>query len=292
MTDIPKCRGVSRDGENPRAAVVWFDRHLTQDDLNTLQETLSRPDTRAQIGREVVSKPLVWEDCDTYTFTAWTEIGSYNIDRDGDGWWAFMHECHGDEFEESIAYPHVDDNEIIETLKAECQRDLDKRVQSLALTPSPRRVKHIKRGSIYQIVAEGMIQTDRPLKDYDSVTVYRDEYSEMVWIRPIDEFEDPSRFEELPATLTSKPEPTVSHESQKIAMPDYGPTDSRVSTVVTLAPVNGEPAKLEVCSCTKPSDAHYCLLHVEIDGQRTTFDPHLVTKAIQAALTATSKKYD
>ena len=82
-------------------------------------------------------KPLVWEGCDTYVYTAWTEFGSYNIDRDGDGWWCFMHECHGDAFEESIEDTFIDDGEIIERLKQEAEADCQRRFLSMSAHTSP-----------------------------------------------------------------------------------------------------------------------------------------------------------
>lgn len=59
-----------------------------------------------------------------------------------------------------------------------------------------RKVRHIERGTEYEVVAYGMIQTDRPLVDYNNVVVYKDNNG-MVWVRPSDEFEDPDRFEEI-----------------------------------------------------------------------------------------------
>lgn len=57
------------------------------------------------------------------------------------------------------------------------------------------RIRHVKRGSTYTIIAHGKIQTDRPLRDYAEVTVYRGDDG-LFWVRPIDEMED-GRFEPI-----------------------------------------------------------------------------------------------
>lgn len=82
----------------------------------------------------VTVKQLKWEECGTYSFTAWTEFGNYNIDRDGDGWWCFMHECHGDAFEESLADSFMDDESIVDQLKSEAQADFIRRCLSQITT--------------------------------------------------------------------------------------------------------------------------------------------------------------
>lgn len=56
------------------------------------------------------------------------------------------------------------------------------------------RVIHIKRGSTYRMVGRGRIQTGRPLADYDEVTIYESEETGDLWVRPNDEFDDPTRF--------------------------------------------------------------------------------------------------
>lgn len=57
------------------------------------------------------------------------------------------------------------------------------------------RVVHIKRGTVYETVGEGVVQCDRPMADYDKVMIYRDPYSGHLWVRPIAEFND-GRFRE------------------------------------------------------------------------------------------------
>lgn len=62
-----------------------------------------------------------------------------------------------------------------------------------------RRARHLKRGTTYQVLTYPTLQTDRPLTDYAELVVYRCEQTGKTWARPVDEFEDPARFEELPA---------------------------------------------------------------------------------------------
>lgn len=86
--------------------------------------------------------------------------------------------------------------------------------------------RHIKRGSTYEIVGRGKIQTDKPLTDMMNVIIYIphgdnpfDGGSEM-WVRPTEEFFD-GRFEryippvlEVPDTLTE--EEIARHRTFKI----------------------------------------------------------------------------
>lgn len=58
-----------------------------------------------------------------------------------------------------------------------------------------KRVRHKKRGTEYQIIGHGKIQTDVPLKDYDEVVIYVAENGSL-WIRPVSEFMD-GRFENV-----------------------------------------------------------------------------------------------
>lgn len=60
------------------------------------------------------------------------------------------------------------------------------------------RVRHIKRGTEYTVIGVGKVQTDRPLTDYAEVTIYIGDDNQ-IWVRPIDEFEDPARFERVNA---------------------------------------------------------------------------------------------
>lgn len=55
--------------------------------------------------------------------------------------------------------------------------------------------KHIKRGSTYQKLHVGKIQTAKPLNDYDNVVVYQSDADGSIWVRPVEEFEE--RFEEI-----------------------------------------------------------------------------------------------
>lgn len=70
-----------------------------------------------------------------------------------------------------------------------------------------RRVRHKKRGGIYEVLGEAQVQTSRPLEDYEVVVIYRslntpdidDPASPMkgdTWARPKAEFND-GRFEDL-----------------------------------------------------------------------------------------------
>lgn len=57
--------------------------------------------------------------------------------------------------------------------------------------------RHIKRGSDYQVVGMGAVQSDVPLNDMDVVVIYRDQAG-MFWARRREEFFD-GRFEEIAA---------------------------------------------------------------------------------------------
>ncbi|WP_323041117.1 hypothetical protein [Gemmobacter sp.] len=60
------------------------------------------------------------------------------------------------------------------------------------------RYQHIKRGTTYQVIGRGKLQTDAPLTDYAEVVAYRCEETGDVWVRPQSEF-TPDRFRALPA---------------------------------------------------------------------------------------------
>lgn len=79
-----------------------------------------------------------------------------------------------------------------------------------------RRVRHKKRGGVYEVIGEAQVQTSRPLEDYEVVVIYRslntpdidDPASPMkgeTWVRPKAEFED-GRFEPLTATAAPAPD--------------------------------------------------------------------------------------
>ncbi|WP_152610628.1 hypothetical protein [Ruegeria sp. ANG-R] len=68
-----------------------------------------------------------------------------------------------------------------------------------------------------------------------------------------------------------------------IAKPSYELDPNFITATVEVSPTNGEPAKIEVRSAKKISNSAVCVLHVEIDGQRATFDANLVSQAIAAA---------
>lgn len=70
-------------------------------------------------------------------------------------------------------------------------------------TPALERVQHIKRGTTYQIIARGKLQTDKPLEDYAELVAYRCEETGDVWFRPKSEF-TPDRFATLSADTKGK----------------------------------------------------------------------------------------
>ena len=57
--------------------------------------------------------------------------------------------------------------------------------------------RHIKRGSTYDILGEGIIQTRDPLIDMDAVVIYRCRKTGKLWARQSAEFYD-GRFEIMP----------------------------------------------------------------------------------------------
>lgn len=69
---------------------------------------------------------------------------------------------------------------------------------ALSTNSTVERVQHIKRGTTYQIIARGKLQTDTPLEDYAELVAYRCEETGDVWFRPQSEF-TPDRFAALPA---------------------------------------------------------------------------------------------
>lgn len=65
---------------------------------------------------------------------------------------------------------------------------------------APERVRHIKRGSTYTVIGQGYVQTGRGLHDYDDVVIYKSEEDGSLWVRPVDEFNDPERFQKIGGT--------------------------------------------------------------------------------------------
>lgn len=59
-----------------------------------------------------------------------------------------------------------------------------------------RRVRHIKRGSEYDVIGEATLQTSTPLEDMRLMVVYRADDGKL-WVRPKSEFED-GRFVDVP----------------------------------------------------------------------------------------------
>lgn len=70
------------------------------------------------------------------------------------------------------------------------------------------RVKHLKRGSTYQVLGEGKVQTETPLTDNDPVIIYQAESDGALWVRPPSEFHD-GRFAALRAKAKEAPIPTM-----------------------------------------------------------------------------------
>jgi hypothetical protein len=63
-------------------------------------------------------------------------------------------------------------------------------------SPSRRRVRHVKRGSTYQVVGEATLQTEVPISDPIRMVVYRADRDGALWVRPMSEFHD-GRFVEI-----------------------------------------------------------------------------------------------
>lgn len=68
------------------------------------------------------------------------------------------------------------------------------------------KVRHKKRGTVYEVIGYGQIQTDTPLADYAEVAVYQEKGGDKIWIRPLSEFQD-GRFEVLTPETTAKTAP-------------------------------------------------------------------------------------
>ena len=62
--------------------------------------------------------------------------------------------------------------------------------------PARERVRHLKRGSTYEVLHRGVtLQTERPISDFAELVVYRGEKG-LMWARPTGEFDD-GRFEHI-----------------------------------------------------------------------------------------------
>lgn len=64
--------------------------------------------------------------------------------------------------------------------------------------------RHVKRGTEYEVLSVGVVQTETPLVDNDFVVIYRGEDGAL-WARNAPEFRD-GRFEPLPAPPIQQPD--------------------------------------------------------------------------------------
>lgn len=88
-------------------------------------------------------------------------------------------------------------NTLIHAQRRFEQSELEKAelLTKIQFQDKPVRMRHVKRGTEYELVCVAMIQTDTPLNDYDQVMVYRGEDGQ-TWVRPLSEFGD-GRFEPI-----------------------------------------------------------------------------------------------
>ncbi|MGU9981534.1 ead/Ea22-like family protein [Phreatobacter sp. HK31-P] len=90
---------------------------------------------------------------------------------------------------------------VLAKTPAEQRKEAEKRAEAAEAAlarltaPSPR-YGHKKRGTTYAVVGMARVQTARPLKDMEPVTVYRCEQTGDLWARPSEEFYD-GRFEPI-----------------------------------------------------------------------------------------------
>ena len=85
------------------------------------------------------------------------------------------------------------------------------------------RYQHIKRGTTYQVIGRGKLQTDAPLTDYAEVVAYRCEETGDVWVRPQSEF-TPDRFRALPAAPVAEAQMVAEkfHDTYERLAPSFG----------------------------------------------------------------------
>jgi hypothetical protein len=86
-------------------------------------------------------------------------------------------------------------NTLVQAQRRFEQSELEKAelLTQIQFQEKPVQMRHVKRGTIYDLVCVASIQTDTPLNDYDQVMVYRGKDGQ-TWVRPMTEFGD-GRFE-------------------------------------------------------------------------------------------------
>jgi hypothetical protein len=56
--------------------------------------------------------------------------------------------------------------------------------------------RHVGRGTEYEVLGKGKVQTGSPLSDYDEVVIYKGSDGN-IWVRLVHEFEETGRFEAI-----------------------------------------------------------------------------------------------